>query len=66
MLKHCVQLKTGHQRPVLDLLGTRNIEPENGTVLFNTELLVALNIAAVGMSLACRQSQLLVYKLYVH
>jgi hypothetical protein len=42
MLKHCVQLKTGHQRPVLDLLGTRDIVPENGTVPFKTGLLVTL------------------------
>jgi hypothetical protein len=33
MLKrNCVQLKMGHKRPVLDLLGTRDIVPENGIV----------------------------------
>jgi hypothetical protein len=42
MLKHCVQLKTGHQRPVLELLGTWDIVPENGTVPFKTGLLVTL------------------------
>jgi hypothetical protein len=47
MPKHCVQLKTGHKRPVLDLLGTREIVPENGTVPFKTGLLVTLVLLLV-------------------